>query len=182
MRCFKLAIPAAAICGLFSSAQAQTSDWKSVEKLAPGTTVSVLERARGACEIVQVTDSELICHRGLAGHSGTYVIRRAKVREVRLEHPDRNHMFTGALIGGITGGVLGFVAGDTASDPEIRGYARFYGILAGACIGGVIGHAIHKHGPVVYLQRSAVAPGEQSSYSCRKATSGSACVARRAGT
>lgn len=150
MWAFKWLFTVVGLCGVISSAIAQTNDWHSVEKLTPGTSISVVKRVRMGCELVRVTGSELTCDRSIGEATRRYVFKQAQVREVRLEESERNQMITGALVGAVLGGVLGFVGGNQLSDKEGKGYARFYGIPIGAFVGGAIGHAIHRHGTVVY--------------------------------
>jgi hypothetical protein len=130
----------------------QTNDWRSVERIVPGTPISVLERGRRGCDLVQVTDSELSCDQHIGGDWRRIRFQRDRVREVRLEEPQHNKMLLGTVAGAAVGGLIGFAAGGQSSDPETRGYARVYGIPIGAVVGGLIGHAIHLHGPVVYRQ------------------------------
>jgi outer membrane lipoprotein SlyB len=132
-------------------ADSQTDDWGSVEKLAPGTSISVVKRAaRLGCDLVNVTNSELTCDRTIGGYTRTYVFNRAQVRQVRLEAPEDNHLISGVVAGAAVGGLLGFLGGGQSADAEARAYARFYGIPVGGFVGGMIGHAIHRHGVIVY--------------------------------
>lgn len=136
--------------GIILPLQAQTNDWASVEKLAPGTSISVVKHGRQSCRVVLITNSELDCN-GQVGHwERRFTFAREQVREVRLEDLARNRMIPGAIIGAIVGGLVGFIGGGQASDPETRGYARAYSIPIGASVGGTIGHNFHRHGPVVY--------------------------------
>lgn len=139
-----------ALCSLGLPAWAQANPWLDVEKLGPGTPISVVQRARQECELVAATDLELTCDRDIAGQTRRLVFVRDRVEEVRLEMPQHNRMIPGAIIGAIAGGLIGLVAGQQPSDPEARVYARIYGIPMGAVIGGVIGRYIHRHGAVIF--------------------------------
>jgi uncharacterized protein YcfJ len=129
---------------------AQTNDWTSVQKLAPGTSISVVKRARQSCRVAIVTESELDCDRQIGDVGRRFVFPRQEVREIRLEEVEHNRMIAGAIIGAAVGAVVGFAGGGQSNDPERRGYARIYGIPIGALIGGAIGHKLHRHGPIVY--------------------------------
>jgi hypothetical protein len=142
------------LCSVILPLQGQTNDWLSVEKLARGTSISVVRHSRHDwrrdCELVKVTDSELACYYWIGRTDRTLVLARDQVREVRLEEPENNRMITGAIIGAAVGGLAGFLGGARISDPEARAYARFYGIPVGTLLGGAIGRNIHRHGAVVY--------------------------------
>jgi len=140
----------AGLCSLVLPTRAQTNQWRDVEKLAPGTPISVVKRARQGCELVKVTDLELTCDKDIGQVTRRLVFVRDKVREVRLEMPEHNKMIVGAIAGAAVGGLLGFLGGQQSSDPEARGYARAYGIPIGAFVGGAVGSHIHRHGAVVY--------------------------------
>jgi uncharacterized protein YcfJ len=130
--------------------RAQTNQWRDVEKLWPGTPISVVNRLRQDCELVKVTDLELICDEEIGRETRRRVFVRDKVQEVRLEMPEDNKMIAGAIAGGVVGGLVGFLGLQQSRDPETRGYGRAYGIPIGAIIGGVVGKHIHRHGAVVY--------------------------------
>jgi len=153
MTSFKWIRVAASLYGLSFVLVAQTTDWHSVEKLAPRTAISVVERSRRGCVLVKVTGADLSCAGETGGRWRILVIAREQVQEVRLETPEHNRMITGAILGGIVGGVLGFVGTGQSSDPETRGYARVYGIPIGAFVGGAIGRNFHSHGAVIYRRR-----------------------------
>jgi uncharacterized protein YcfJ len=138
---------------MISLAEGQSSDWHLVENLAPGTAISVVMRGRVGCDLVGVTDFELMCDRTIGQFTRRYVFKRADVREVRLELPEDNRSVRGAIVGAAAGGLLGILGGGQLADPEGRGYARIYGSPIGAFVGGAIGHAIHRHGYVVYTRR-----------------------------
>ena len=143
------------MCSIVAPLRAQTSDWRSVEELAPGTPISVVAKfrrgtGRHGCELVRVTDWELVCDRDIGGDIRRLIFAPEKVREVRLEIPEDNRMIRGAFIGGVIGSLLGALAATHAKDPELRGYAPFYGPLIGVFIGGGIGSRVHRHGAVVY--------------------------------
>jgi hypothetical protein len=143
----------AGFCSIILPLQGQANDWRSLEKLAPGTSISVVKQGRQGCELRRVTDSQLACDRHIGEVDRTVVFARDQVREVRFEEPEHNRMITGAIIGAAAGALVGFLGGGQASDPEARGYARFYGIPIGALVGGAIGCNFHRHGPIVYRQR-----------------------------
>ena len=146
----KFAAIMAGLCSLLMPLRAQTGNWRYVEQLARGTSISVVERGREGCALVNVTDVQLVCERSIGRDRRTLIFPRAEVREIRMEEPEHNHLIAGAVIGGVVGALVGFVGGGQASDPEARGYARAFGIPVGAVVGGVIGHALHRHGAVVY--------------------------------
>ena len=150
---YRLLVGIAGLCSIAMLADGQTNDWRSVENLAPGTTISVVKRTRLDCDLVNVTDSELTCDHSIAGDMRRYVFKREQVREVRLEMPQHNQWVKGAAVGAAIGGLLGFLGGRQLADPEARAYAGFYGIPIGAFVGGFIGHGIHRHGAIVYRQR-----------------------------
>lgn len=128
----------------------QSDDWRSVEGLAPGASISVVTRGRRACELIQVAESNLTCDRQRGMFDRRLVIPRAQIREIRLEETGHTHMIAGILIGAAAGALVGFVAAGQSSDPETRGYGRAFGIPLGAVIGGAVGHNIHGHGAVIY--------------------------------
>jgi outer membrane lipoprotein SlyB len=138
------------LCILRLPARAQTYQWQDVEKLVPGTPVSVVKRTRQGCELVKATDSELTCLKDIGRVTRTLVFARDQVREVRLEIPAHNKIIVGAIAGAVVGGLLGILGGQTSDDPEARGYARAFGIPVGAFVGGAIGKHIHRHGAVIY--------------------------------
>ena len=130
--------------------QAQSDDWRSVEGLVSGTSISVVTRGRHSCDLVRVTDSNLICDRQTGMIDRRLVFVRAEIREIRIEEPERNRMIAGALIGAAAGALVGFVAAGQSSDPEARGYGRAFGIPLGAILGSAVGHNIHRHGAIIY--------------------------------
>ncbi len=138
------------VCGSMFPLQAQTSDWRSVEMIAPGTSISVVTRVRQGCELIRVTASELTCRREIGPTRRSLVFTREQVREVRLEETGHSRMLPGALIGAAVGGLVGFLGGGQSSDPEGRAYARVYSIPVGLIVGGAIGRNLHRHGPVIY--------------------------------
>lgn len=139
-----------ALFSLVLPAHAQTDQWQDVERLGPGTPISVVTVLRQGCELVFVTDLELTCNREIGRVTRRAVFGRDQVREVRLELPEHNKMIVGALAGAAVGGLLGFLVGQQSSDPEARGYARIYGFPIGGYVGGRIGRHFHRHGAVVY--------------------------------
>jgi hypothetical protein len=72
--------------------QAHTGDWQAVEKLTPGTRISVRAQHRTRCVFQRATDDELACkrlYRSLA-LSSEIVFDRESAREVRLETQRRS--------------------------------------------------------------------------------------------
>ena len=87
-----------ALCGIILPGSAsprpnaQTNDWQTVETLAPGSALSVIALNRPSnreCELVKVTDSELICGRERRAFQTLRTFSRLKIIEIRLEPPDR---------------------------------------------------------------------------------------------
>ena len=128
------------------------NDWGSVKALAPGTPISVVKRARQQCELIEVTDWELVCERDI-GRARKIVFGRDDVRQVRLEYPDQGLTIAGILAGAAAGALIGFGALRNASDPEARGYGKAYGPPIGALAGGLIGRNLHRHGAVLYRKK-----------------------------
>ncbi|MGA8026234.1 MAG: hypothetical protein WB992_03755 [Bryobacteraceae bacterium] len=95
----------ALLCSIVVPLEGQANDWLSVEELAPGTPISVVTRGRRGCEVVRVTDSELICDRSIGEAHRTFVLARGEVLEVRLEEPEHNQMIAGAITGVVVGGL-----------------------------------------------------------------------------
>lgn len=129
----------------------QTNDWGAVQSLVPGTPISVAKhRGRYECELVKVTGSQLTCVREHGHFSRTQAFDRNEVREVRLEELDDNHTFLGGAIGIAVGTLAGLVVGAHSNDPETRVAAPVLFGLAGGAFGAGIGHAVHRHGAVIY--------------------------------
>jgi hypothetical protein len=137
--------------------QAHTGDWQAVEKLTPGTRISVRAQHRIRCVFQRATDDELACkrlYRSLA-LSSEIVFDRQSVREVRLERSDEANGAVGALIGAGAGAAVGASNGKGTATRE--GGALLLGSI-GAIAGWFIGADFHiLHGKSIY-KRSELAP------------------------
>ena len=134
------------------SVQAQKGDWSAVERLRPGTPISVKFRSRARCIFESATDDYLVCERLPRGPiwfgPSELKFSRRIIHEVRLEHSD----CANAAVGTAVGAGVGFAVGTGLPS---RGGSRlvsggFLGILFGA-----IGHAFGSdfpisHGAVIY--------------------------------
>ena len=132
---------------LISSSQAQTGDWQAVQDIPVGSYISVKSYPRSArCFFVNATDWELFCEqRGLR-----IDFHRQNIRQVRLEHPNKNALL-GVLIGtGLGAGVAAAVTRNS-NDAETRvADPIIFGIL-GAVVSGVLMHRISPvPGNIVY--------------------------------
>jgi len=143
---------------LAARSYAQKGSWDAVEKLSPGTPISVLpERGhRFRCDFREATDDHLACEvvRHLApclvcqlaprlsreDLTQSVVFDRRAVRQVHQEHPSANAAL-GVAIGGGIGVGLGSLGGDKVYRPV--GQVFFGGLLA------VIGAAIGKGAPII---------------------------------
>jgi hypothetical protein len=143
----------AGFCSLIVPLQSQTNDWNVVEKLAPGTAISVVERKRHDGRLLKVTSEALDCACWTGDVNRELVFTRQQIREVRLEKPESDQAMKGALIGGAAGLLVGFLSEIRSTDPEARVYAPRFGILVGASLGGGIGKGLHQHGRVIYRRR-----------------------------
>jgi uncharacterized protein YcfJ len=141
-------------CLALHQGKAQSSDWQAVKAIAPRATISVRvlgQRGRRECELLNATDSELICVVRRRRFEKQISVPRSEIHEVRLEHPEQDRTIIGAVIGGAAGAVLGGLAASGSSDPETKVAAPVLGTFLGACFGGGAGRGIHPHGPVVYI-------------------------------
>ncbi len=141
-----------AVCFLGECAAAQSAGWPAVQKIAPGTPISVKTHLRILCVFVEATADTLVCdvHRGGVIRTGrsTFTFNRNEVREVRLEHSDERNAAVGAVIGGSAGAALG--ASKTNGTLTRGGAALLLGGI-GAIIGGGFGRDFPIfHGEVVY--------------------------------
>ena len=140
---------------LASSAQAQGSDWRAVEKLQNGSLISVKSKHRVKCTFLYATDDELVCkpiRQGLAGLAAIgpseFRFDRRNVRDVRFENTDSHNAAVGAAIGAGAGAVFGAVGRNTDLN---RGPSTLVGAGFGALLGGFLGMALPlKHGKGVY--------------------------------
>ncbi|HZS54662.1 MAG TPA: hypothetical protein VFA65_09685 [Bryobacteraceae bacterium] len=145
---------AAILCVLIPALKAQTGDWGDVEKLAPGTSISVVKRHGGInCTLARVTDSELDCIWQHDYVNRRYVFVRNQLRELRLDKPEHTHMIAGAIIGAAAGGLAGLVVATRSNDPETRVAAPAIFALGIGSLAAGIGYCIHQHGPVIYRRR-----------------------------
>gem|GEM_PF-5794802 len=124
-------------------AQAQSGDWRAVERLAPGTCVGVKVegKRRMWCSVEGATDTALICEVHVRRHlrTSTLTISRSDVEEVRLlPHPNQaRDAEIGALIGAGAGATSGAI-----NNPLVRGPAAFIDGLAGAGFGALVGSLV----------------------------------------
>jgi hypothetical protein len=122
----------------------------------PGKSISVVllkHRGRRDCNLLRVTESNLTCALVRRSFSHTLIFLRDDIREVRVEHPEKDHMIIGAVIGGAAGLGIGVLASQHSSDPESRGAIPAFGALLGAAFGAATGHFIYPHGPVLYQHK-----------------------------
>src|SRR4029077_378728 len=96
------------------NSQAQTSDWRAVQNLQPGTLISVKSKHRVKCKFLRATDDAVSCEIIRGGLLGVatkappdLMFNRQSVREVRLEHADGSNAAIGAVIGAGAGAVFG---------------------------------------------------------------------------
>ena len=137
---------------IFSSAQAQTGDWRAVKNIPRGSPISVKVRVRILCIFQSATDDELICTRTnpLPSPIGLDDLRfdRREIREVRLEHSEA----TNATVGDAIGAGVGAAVGASSNDGTVT---RGGGALLIGGIGGIIGGFFGRdfpilHGKIVY--------------------------------
>ena len=137
------------------TAGAQTDDWRAVQKLTPGTHISVKAGFRFLCVFQEATDDALVCEapqRNLirTGRS-TYTVARSSVREARLEHTDTSNAAFGALVGGGAGAAIGASVKNRTPD-RVKGALLLGGV--GALLGGGLGRDFPiLHGEVVYKRK-----------------------------
>ena len=130
-------------------AQAQTSDWRAVQQLRPGTAISVKGRFRVQCNFREASETELVCSQRTQGRflRPPIVLPRAQIRQVRIERAEASAL-AGTAIGAGAGAALGANSGNGA-------LTREGSTLLGAGIGGLIGGTFGRqfpflHGDVVY--------------------------------
>jgi hypothetical protein len=134
---------------LGSVSPAQTADWRAVERLNPGTPISVKNRFRIQCDFIYATKSELACEPRLQGRipRGPMVFHRNSIHEVRIERVEASTI-AGAAIGAGAGAALGASAHNGSSTRS--GGAFLIGTIGGI-VGGFAGKAFpFLHGEVVY--------------------------------
>jgi len=143
-----------------SIAQSQTRDWGAVQKLRPGSAISVKTAGshRLWCDFDHADDEALSCEHIV--HSVSYsgsveiVVARRDVQEVRLEHSDRANAIDGAVLGAVVGGAAGGAIGGIVK-PRGNGTTAAIGALMLGGMGATFGSAFGKdfpmrHGKVVY--------------------------------
>lgn len=139
------------------TASARKRSWETVEKLPPGTSISVKsDWLRTQCTFLRATDDELVCQPvppmqpvyrpwplspipipyPPAPPPDLAVFRRQDIIEVRLEHSVPTNVLTGVAIGAGAGAGLGAANG---SGTLTRGGSALLGGLIGGLVGGVIG-------------------------------------------
>lgn len=153
-------------------AGARKPSWEIVEKLPPGTSISVKsDWLRTQCTFVRATDDELVCQPvppmqpayrpwpplpipipyPPAPPPDLAVFRRQDVIEVRLEHSVPTNVLTGMAIGAGAGAGLGAANG---SGTLTRGGSALLGGLIGGLVGGVIGrNSPLFHRGVIYKRK-----------------------------
>ena len=123
------------VCG---SVQAQSSDWRVVQALPPGSRVVVgaVGHWRGSpCKVDCVREAEIDCEHG----GQVFTFARSGVETV-----SRSHVRAGKVIGAIAGStILGTKGGMNAtnqSDSVFVIAAIAVGALLGWLVGGAVGH------------------------------------------
>lgn len=118
--------------------------WDAVKRLNPGDYISVKAGwpFRTLCLFVRASDNELVCSfidRGpVRMNARQTTFRRAKVREVRLEHSDDAN---GAALGAIVGGTTATAA--AVNNPAARKFSGVVGGVMGFWIGDTFGRTFH---------------------------------------
>jgi uncharacterized protein YcfJ len=147
---FRFALSLLAALVLASGAQAQSSDWKVVERLNPGTRISVKVKKTYACVVERVTDTELICRSPSRLVRRTRTYPRAEIREVRLATDRKDYAVTGMAVGAAIGTIAG------ASLPTNVEATRPFTAIATGFVGGFFGHVtgmaigLFRKGQVIY--------------------------------
>jgi len=140
-------------------AQTASHDWRSVQNLAPDSSLAVKTKSGGKYHGVMViaTSDRLIINSDEPAFPGRTARRREftreQIREVRLTAAGTS-MAVGAAIGGASGAAIGIAADATAKSHEYRGVVA---VVLGA-LGAGIGAAIAHHHPFVKGKRIYVAP------------------------
>jgi hypothetical protein len=133
-----------------SAARAQSSDWRAVQNLRPGTHITVKTQKSYACKLEQATEDKLVCQHPSRVSRRTRTFQKAEIREVRLAVDFKRHAAAGAAIGAAVGAIVG------ASVPTNVEQTRFITAIATGFVGAGIGHltggaiAIVKRGKVIY--------------------------------
>ncbi|HEV2488411.1 MAG TPA: hypothetical protein VGT03_01270 [Candidatus Acidoferrales bacterium] len=149
---------------LAPAASAHKRSWEAVEKLPPGTSISVKsDWLRTQCTFVSATDDQLVCQpvppmQPLYGPwprtpfpvpyppappPDLAIYRREDIREVRLEHSVPVNVLTGLGIGAGVGAGLG-ASNDSGT------LTRGGGALLGGLIGGLVGGVIARNAPLFH--------------------------------
>ncbi|MBZ5701584.1 MAG: hypothetical protein LAN84_07025 [Acidobacteriia bacterium] len=135
-----------------TNAEAQKGDWAAVQRIEPGTRISVKLRLRTVCHFVSATENQLACKIPPEGRMpflpSELKFERRKIRQVRLEHDPSVNSLAGMAIGMGTGAALGAAAGGKTLT---RGGGAILMGGIGALFGGVYGMffpVVHKK--VVY--------------------------------
>jgi hypothetical protein len=133
-----------------SAARAQSSDWRVVQNLRPGTRITVKTQKSYACEVEQATEDKLVCHHPSRFSRRTRTFQKSEIREVRLAVDMKQYAATGAAIGAAVGAIAG------ASIPTNVEQTRPLTAIATGFVGAGVGHitggaiAIVKKGKVIY--------------------------------
>ena len=144
------------LCFAMSPLNAQTNDWQAVERIVPGSAISISildHRGRRECVVLKVRDSDLACELQRGNFSRRITFLRSEIRDIRLEYPEDGRTITGALIGSAAGGILGGVIAAASKDPETRVLTPVVGVFDCGALGAGIGRGIHRHGAVLYQRR-----------------------------
>jgi hypothetical protein len=120
------------LLGFVPGAQAQSTDWRIVENIPPGTEIKVTLRhglSFGYCVLDNATDDGLVCDNEHSGAAGSLRYRRRNIKGIYLKF---HSTLTGFLVG--TGG--GIVLGATGRVSP--GWNRTSQVLFdGAAFGGL---------------------------------------------
>lgn len=158
------------------AASARKRSWEVVEKLPPGTSISVKsDWLRTQCTFVSATDDQLVCQ-PIPPMQSAYrpwppgpfpipyppapppdpaVFRRKDVIEVRLEHSVAVNVLTGVGIGAGVGAGLGAANGNGTLT---RGGSALLGGLILGLVGGVVGrNAPIFHRGVIFKRKDDLA-------------------------
>ena len=129
---------------LAAAAHGQSGDWESVKQLPPGANISVKARHafRTQCVFRGATDDRLVCELRTP-FLPMLKLRRAEIREVRLERSDSANMATGAAIGAGAGAILGASTGNGS-------LTRGGGALLLGGVGGIAGGFFGRDFPIVH--------------------------------
>jgi hypothetical protein len=155
MRCLRIILSVIVVLAFVPRAQAGKGDWRAVEKLQPGSRISIKifsSPFRLICFFVRATDQTLTCelpqHGYVAIGPSEITSNRGHVREVRLEFDEEADAAIGAAIGAGVGAAVGASKNSKTSTRGER--AVVLGIVGGA-IGGIFGKDFPVfHGKIVY--------------------------------